>query len=252
MCCATASLDFHALRTSARSLHVFAIALQPFKLTDFQKEMLIASASCTHVARLVMRPIVSELLHMVAGRSVKTGLIGAVIVSQWTWAATLLQSSNVAFKYGVSGPFWYAAGATIQVLLFAILAIHVKLKAPRAHTGVHLIAVPPAHCILQCNALCACLCGLASHCKDGSSRSISPFCAVFSCSNIVETRCPAGYLCTACVLRAPHILQASSMLVQCWRSFACAGASLHTWSSWSLPSPLTSSSLPCSSSVAQQ
>ena len=31
-----------------------------------------------------------------AGRTVKTGLTAAVIVSQWTWAATLLQSSNVA------------------------------------------------------------------------------------------------------------------------------------------------------------
>ena len=72
-----------------------------------------------------------------AGRTVKTGLTAAVIVSQWTWAATLLQSSNVAWKYGVSGPFWYASGATIQVLLFAILAIHVKLKAPRAHTSAH-------------------------------------------------------------------------------------------------------------------
>ena len=39
------------------------------------------------------------------------------------WAATLLQSSNVAWQYGVSGPFWYASGATIQVLLFGILAI---------------------------------------------------------------------------------------------------------------------------------
>jgi urea-proton symporter len=38
---------------------------------------------------------------------VKTGLIASVIVSQWTWAATLLQSSNVAWCYGVSGPFWY-------------------------------------------------------------------------------------------------------------------------------------------------
>ena len=27
-------------------------------------------------------------------------------LSQWTWAATLLQSSNVAWQYGVSGPFW--------------------------------------------------------------------------------------------------------------------------------------------------
>ena len=74
-----------------------------------------------------------------AGRTVKTGLTAAVIVSQWTWAATLLQSSNVAWKYGVSGPFWYASGATIQVLLFAILAIHVKLKAPRAHTSAHAL-----------------------------------------------------------------------------------------------------------------
>jgi len=40
-----------------------------------------------------------------AGRTVKTGLTASVIVSQWTWAATLLQSSNVAWQYGVSGPF---------------------------------------------------------------------------------------------------------------------------------------------------
>ena len=41
-----------------------------------------------------------------AGRMIKTGLTASVIVSQWTWAATLLQSSNVAWQYGVSGPFW--------------------------------------------------------------------------------------------------------------------------------------------------
>lgn len=65
----------------------------------------------------------------------KTGLTASVIVSQWTWAATLLQSSNVAWKYGVSGPFWYASGATIQVLLFGVLAISLKKVAPSAHTG---------------------------------------------------------------------------------------------------------------------
>lgn len=42
---------------------------------------------------------------------------------QWTWAATILQSSNVAWQYDVSGPFWYASGATIQVLLFGVMAI---------------------------------------------------------------------------------------------------------------------------------
>ena len=41
-----------------------------------------------------------------ASRSVKPGLIAAGIVSAWTWAATLLQSSTVAFNYGLAGPFW--------------------------------------------------------------------------------------------------------------------------------------------------
>jgi len=62
-------------------------------------------------------------------------------VSQWTWAATLLQSSNVAWQYGITGPFWYAAGATIQILLFGILAIDVKIRAPNAHTFLEMIYV---------------------------------------------------------------------------------------------------------------
>ncbi|XP_031266784.1 urea-proton symporter DUR3 isoform X2 [Pistacia vera] len=74
-----------------------------------------------------------------AGRNVKTGLIASVIVSQWTWAATILQSSNVAWEYGVSGPFWYASGATIQVLLFGIMAIEIKRKAPYAHTVCEIV-----------------------------------------------------------------------------------------------------------------
>lgn len=41
-----------------------------------------------------------------AGRTVKSGLVASAVVSSWTWAATLLQSSGVAYQYGVSGPFW--------------------------------------------------------------------------------------------------------------------------------------------------
>ncbi|KAF8733477.1 hypothetical protein AX14_003791 [Amanita brunnescens Koide BX004] len=74
-----------------------------------------------------------------ASRSVKPGLIAAGIVSAWTWAATLLQSSAVAYKYGLSGPWWYGAGATVQVLLFAMLAAKLKLNAPYAHTWLEII-----------------------------------------------------------------------------------------------------------------
>ncbi|KIP04085.1 hypothetical protein PHLGIDRAFT_31522 [Phlebiopsis gigantea 11061_1 CR5-6] len=75
-----------------------------------------------------------------ASRSVKPGLIASGIVSAWTWAATLLQSSAVAYKFGISGPWWYGAGATVQVLLFAQLAAKLKLNAPRAHTWLEIVA----------------------------------------------------------------------------------------------------------------
>lgn len=76
-----------------------------------------------------------------ASRSVKPGLIASGIVSAWTWAATLLQSSAVAYKYGISGPWWYGAGATVQVLLFAMLAAKLKLNAPYAHTWLEIVGV---------------------------------------------------------------------------------------------------------------
>jgi SSS family transporter len=85
-----------------------------------------------------------------AGRSIKVGLTACDIVSKWTWAATLLQSSNVAFQYGVSGPFWYASGATIQVLLFAVLAVEIKRKCPAVHTALEIVHArwgTPAHIV---------------------------------------------------------------------------------------------------------
>ncbi|PTL38541.1 sodium:solute symporter family protein [Alkalicoccus saliphilus] len=74
-----------------------------------------------------------------AGRNVGVGLASASIIAAWTWAATLMMSSSTGFQYGISGPYWYAAGACIQVLLFAIVAIHLKKKAPKAHTFLEFI-----------------------------------------------------------------------------------------------------------------
>ncbi|MEW5305220.1 MAG: hypothetical protein WDW36_007776 [Sanguina aurantia] len=91
-----------------------------------------------------------------AGRSINVGLTACDIVSKWTWAATLLQSSNVAFTFGISGPFWYAAGATVQVLLFAILAVEVKRKAPCIHTVLEVIRArwgTGAHIVFLCFCL---------------------------------------------------------------------------------------------------
>eukprot|EP00596_Hydrurales_sp_CCMP1899_P008509 CAMPEP_0119039728 /NCGR_PEP_ID=MMETSP1177-20130426/9353_1 /TAXON_ID=2985 /ORGANISM="Ochromonas sp, Strain CCMP1899" /LENGTH=674 /DNA_ID=CAMNT_0007003951 /DNA_START=469 /DNA_END=2493 /DNA_ORIENTATION=- len=94
--------------------------------------------------------------YMTGDRSVKTGMVAAAVFSSWTWAATLLQSSAVAYLYGVSGPFWYAAGATVQVLLFATLAIELKRVAPNAHTFLEIVRLrygKAAHILYICFSL---------------------------------------------------------------------------------------------------
>ncbi|ODQ79408.1 hypothetical protein BABINDRAFT_161810 [Babjeviella inositovora NRRL Y-12698] len=93
----------------------------------------------TSVLRRYQREIITAEEFATAGRSVKTGLISAAVVSSWTWAATLLQSTSQAYKNGVSGPFFYAAGATVQIVLFACLAIKAKQKAPQAHTYLEIV-----------------------------------------------------------------------------------------------------------------
>ena len=74
-----------------------------------------------------------------ASRSVKPGLIASGIVSAWTWAATLLQSSTVTYEYGLCGGYYYAAGATLQIFLMAVLAVRVKMIAPYCHTYLEIV-----------------------------------------------------------------------------------------------------------------
>lgn len=93
----------------------------------------------TYVLKRYNAEVQTSEMFSTAGRTVKSGLVASAVVSSWTWAATLLQSSGVAYRYGVSGPFWYASGATVQILLFATLAIEMKRRAPNAHTFLEVI-----------------------------------------------------------------------------------------------------------------
>ncbi|KAJ4132958.1 urea active transporter [Fusarium falciforme] len=104
--------------------------------------------SLTHILKRHNNEVQTSEMFNTAGRSMKSGLVAAAVVSSWTWAATLLQSSGVCYRYGVSGPFWYASGATVQILLFATLAIMLKKRAPNAHTFLEVIKArygTPAH-----------------------------------------------------------------------------------------------------------
>ncbi|KAG7194990.1 uncharacterized protein KQ657_004102 [Scheffersomyces spartinae] len=93
----------------------------------------------TYVLRRYQREVITAEEFATAGRSVKTGLISAAVVSSWTWAATLLTSTTQTYNNGISGAFYYAAGATCQIVLFACLAIKGKERAPGAHTYLEIV-----------------------------------------------------------------------------------------------------------------
>mmetsp|Transcript_39864 Transcript_39864/g.93892 ORF Transcript_39864/g.93892 Transcript_39864/m.93892 type:complete len:870 (+) Transcript_39864:65-2674(+) len=116
------------------------------------------SMSLTQIEEKVLGHSMSSEQFNTAGRNVGAGLTAAVIVSQWTWAATLLMSSNMGWRVGVSGPFWYASGATVQILLFAVLAIQVKRRASHMHTFMEIVKArfgTITHCIMIVFALMA-------------------------------------------------------------------------------------------------
>jgi Na+/proline symporter len=88
-----------------------------------------------------MNEIQDSEMFMTAKHSVKAGLTASAVVSSWTIATTLLTSTTYGYSYGVSGPFWYAAGACVQILLFSVAAVELKRKAPNAQTFLQVIKV---------------------------------------------------------------------------------------------------------------
>lgn len=89
-----------------------------------------------------MRELQNSERFSTASRSVKSGLISSSTVSAWTWPATLLSSGAWGYSHGISGPFLYGIGGTIQILLFVFLAIEIKRNSPGCHTVAQLISVP--------------------------------------------------------------------------------------------------------------
>lgn len=53
----------------------------------------------------------------------------------------MLGSSLVGYQYGVSGPFWFAAGCSPMIVFFALLGISCKRKIPEAHTLLEIVRI---------------------------------------------------------------------------------------------------------------
>lgn len=78
---------------------------------------------------------------MTAKRLIQSGLVASGVVSGWTIAATLLTSTSWVYEFGVSGTYFYAAYANVQVFVFAIAAVELKLRAHGAHTVLEVTRI---------------------------------------------------------------------------------------------------------------
>ncbi|KAK9840778.1 hypothetical protein WJX81_004136 [Elliptochloris bilobata] len=76
-----------------------------------------------------------------AGRSIGAGLLAVDLVSHWTWASILLQSVSYGQFYGITGSYWYAVNDAIIMWLFAVVALELKHRAPKAHTMLEIVEV---------------------------------------------------------------------------------------------------------------
>lgn len=97
-----------------------------------------AMIATTWVMKKTSKTLMTSEEFSTAGRHISTGLTCSSICSSWTWSGTLLESATRGYITGVSGPFFYAAGGTPQIILFGYLALKIKQKAPECHTYLEL------------------------------------------------------------------------------------------------------------------
>ncbi|BFZ14483.1 hypothetical protein BsWGS_17522 [Bradybaena similaris] len=74
-----------------------------------------------------------------AGGKVSTSLTAVTVASQLLWPGDLLQCATVAIKNGIAGSFWYTSCAVVNMILFPVLSVQFKTRAPGAKTFLQVI-----------------------------------------------------------------------------------------------------------------
>lgn len=84
----------------------------------------IIAAIMVYITRILKRTNGEDYskseMFMVANRSIKTGLTASAVVSGWLWSTAMLGSTLVGYNFGVAGPFWFAAGWAVSVVVLDI------------------------------------------------------------------------------------------------------------------------------------
>jgi Na+/proline symporter len=81
-------------------------------------------------------------------------------------------SVRLTYLYGFAGLWWFVSGATVQILLYAIMAIELKRRAPRANTILEALRIrfgTSAHIVFFVYGVCVQILITAALLLGGSS-----------------------------------------------------------------------------------
>jgi urea-proton symporter len=95
----------------------------------------------THLLKKVGEDNKRSEMFITANRSVTTGLTSSAVISSWLWSTAMLGSTLVGYNFGISGPFWFAAGCSPMIVFFSVLGITCKSRVPQAHTLLEIIRI---------------------------------------------------------------------------------------------------------------
>ncbi|KAF2489325.1 hypothetical protein BU16DRAFT_575685 [Lophium mytilinum] len=95
----------------------------------------------TWISRKYLHESADANMQLTARKSVKSGLVASAVVSSWCYAATILNSVRLTYVFGFPGLWWFVSGATVQIILYAVIAIELKRRAPRANTILEALRI---------------------------------------------------------------------------------------------------------------
>src|ERR1700733_8724785 len=69
------------------------------------------------------------------------GVFGAfAVAASWIWAPALFVSTQVGYKWGYSGLFWFVVPNVLALILFAPVANHVRRRLPNGFSYIQFIS----------------------------------------------------------------------------------------------------------------
>ncbi|PVD26613.1 hypothetical protein C0Q70_14290 [Pomacea canaliculata] len=111
-------------------------------LLGFGGISVLVAASYNIIRSYVFRDVSSLDSAFDAGGRVTTSLTAVTVGMQLLWPADFLQSATVTVRLGIAGAFWYSAAVATVILLFPLLSVEFKTRAPGAKTYLQLFYLP--------------------------------------------------------------------------------------------------------------